>query len=191
MTATLSGVSRMIVYTVMSAYTNHRKSTSVNRSSEQKSTMTERECRTLRMKNHITIALQVTAELNMYSSWRPCFHKNCLTWASQIQHPTAIDNLWLLKVMLRCINDGVTVIKPGHQATGNAHIIWSDESSFMLFPTLGKVYVWRTPKEAYNLECLVPIVEHGIGSVMVWVFCWSHYYPLWLNYCKGVCGQVG
>jgi hypothetical protein len=22
-----------------------------------------------------------------YSSWRPCFHKNCPTWASQIQHP--------------------------------------------------------------------------------------------------------
>jgi hypothetical protein len=22
-----------------------------------------------------------------YSSWRPCFHKHCQTWASQIQHP--------------------------------------------------------------------------------------------------------
>jgi hypothetical protein len=47
-------------------------------------------------------------------------------------------------------------------------VIWSDESSFMLFPTSGRVYVWRTLQEAYNLEYLVPTVEHGHGSVMVW-----------------------
>jgi hypothetical protein len=70
--------------------------------------------------------------------------------------------------MLRCVNDGVMTIKPGHQTTGNVHMIWSDELSFMLFPTIGRVYVWRTPKEAYNLECLVPTVKHGAGSVMVW-----------------------
>jgi hypothetical protein len=33
----------------------------------------------------------------------------------------------------------------------------------MLFP----VYVWRTPKGAYNLECLVPTVSHGVGSNIV------------------------
>jgi hypothetical protein len=38
----------------------------------------------------------------------------------------------------------------------------------MLFPTSGRVYVWRTPKEAYNPECLVPTVKHGGSSVMVW-----------------------
>jgi hypothetical protein len=32
----------------------------------------------------------------------------------------------------------------------------------------GRVYIWRTPKEAYNLECLVPTLKHGGGSVMVW-----------------------
>jgi len=26
----------------------------------------------------------------------------------------------------------------------------------------------KCPKEAYNLECLVPTVEHGSGSVMIW-----------------------
>jgi hypothetical protein len=36
--------------------------------------------------------------------------------------------------MLRCINDGVTTIKPGHQTTGNVCMIWSGELSFMLFP---------------------------------------------------------
>jgi hypothetical protein len=33
-----------------------------------------------------------------------------------------------------------------------ARVIWSDESSFTLFPTSGRVYVWRTPKETYNRE---------------------------------------
>jgi hypothetical protein len=76
-------------------------------------------------------------------------------------------NLWLLKVMLRCINDGATTIKPGHQATGNMRVIWSDESSFTLFLTSGRVHIWRTPKKAYNSECLVPRVKHEGGSVMV------------------------
>jgi hypothetical protein len=69
--------------------------------------------------------------------------------------------------MIRCINHGVTTIKPGHQTTGNMHVIWSYELPFMLFPTSGRVYIWRTPKKAYNLECLVPTVKHGGGSVMV------------------------
>ena len=38
----------------------------------------------------------------------------------------------------------------------------------MLFPTSGRVYVWRTPKEAYNPACLVPTVKHGGGSVTIW-----------------------
>jgi hypothetical protein len=77
-------------------------------------------------------------------------------------------NLRLLKVMLSCVNDGATTIKPGRQTTGNARVIWSRESSFALFPTLGRVYVWRTLEEAHNTECLIPTVKHGGGSVMVW-----------------------
>jgi hypothetical protein len=53
-------------------------------------------------------------------------------------------------------------IKPGDQTSGNAaRVIRSDESSFTLFPASGRVYVWRTPTEAYNPECLVPTVKHG------------------------------
>jgi hypothetical protein len=37
-----------------------------------------------------------------------------------------------------------------------------------LFPTSGQVCVWRTPKEAYNPECLVPNVKHGGGFVIIW-----------------------
>jgi hypothetical protein len=66
--------------------------------------------------------------------------------------------------MLRNIKDGDTTMKPGQQTTGNTHMIRSEESSFILFPTSGRVYIWRTPK-----ECLVLTVKHGGGSVMVWV----------------------
>jgi hypothetical protein len=45
--------------------------------------------------------------------------------------------------------------------------MWSDESSFTLFPTLGQVCVWRTPKAAYKPECLVPTVKPEGGSVMI------------------------
>jgi hypothetical protein len=39
----------------------------------------------------------------------------------------------------------------------------------MLFPTLFVVCVcvWRTPKEEYDIECLVLTVKHGSGSVMI------------------------
>jgi hypothetical protein len=30
------------------------------------------------------------------------------------------------------------------------------------------VYVWKTPKEAYNPECLVPTMKNEGGSVMIW-----------------------
>jgi hypothetical protein len=39
----------------------------------------------------------------------------------------------------------------------------------MLFPTSGRVYIWRTLKEAYSLKFLVPTAKHGEGSVVVWV----------------------
>jgi hypothetical protein len=47
-------------------------------------------------------------------------------------------------------------------------VTWSDESSFTPFPTSGRVCIWRTPKDAYTPECLVPTVKHVDGSVMVW-----------------------
>jgi len=34
----------------------------------------------------------------------------------------------------------------------------------MLFPTSGRVYVWTSPKEAYNPECLVVTVQYGARS---------------------------
>lgn len=48
------------------------------------------------------------------------------------------------------------------------NVVYSDESTYTLFPTTGRVYVWRTPEETYDLDCLKPTVKHGGGSVMVW-----------------------
>jgi hypothetical protein len=85
-------------------------------------------------------------------------------------------NLWLLKVIFRCIDEGLTTINPGHQTNGNSHVIESHELSFThikkslclknteLFPTSRRVYIWRTP----NPECLVPTVKHWGRSAMVW-----------------------
>jgi len=47
------------------------------------------------------------------------------------------------------------------------YIMWSDGSSFTLFPPSGQVYVWTSPKGAYNPESLVPIVTYGARSVMM------------------------
>jgi hypothetical protein len=63
--------------------------------------------------------------------------------------------------MLRYVSDGVMTQKLGYEATANACVMWSGELSFVLFPTSGRVYIWRTPKEPYNPECLVPTVRHG------------------------------
>ena len=46
-------------------------------------------------------------------------------------------------------------------------VIFSDEFVFSLFPTAGRVYAWRQPREAYNPEWLLLTAKHGGGLVMV------------------------
>jgi hypothetical protein len=153
----------------MSAYMNHGKTTSAKRYSWWKSTLTESDCHVVRRivsKNHRTTAAQMTVELNIHLE-DPVSTK---LFNMSFRNPTSmvglqLPNLWLLKLLLRCVNNAVTTIK--HQTTGNACMIWPDELSFTLFPTSRIVYIWGTPKEAYNLECLVPTVKHWGGSVMV------------------------
>uniref|UniRef100_A0A4W6DQP0 Tc1-like transposase DDE domain-containing protein n=1 Tax=Lates calcarifer TaxID=8187 RepID=A0A4W6DQP0_LATCA len=47
-------------------------------------------------------------------------------------------------------------------------ILWSDESSFQLYPPPDNVRVCRRPGEALSRACTVPTVKHGGGSIMVW-----------------------
>jgi hypothetical protein len=105
-------------------------------------------------------------------------------------------NLWLLEVILRYVNDGVTTI-PGHQTTGNEHMICSHEWSFALFLTSEEFTFGEHPRQ--------PTIRNACskkwnkGEVLWWytqqyrgaVFCWPYYHPSWPNYCKGVHGQVG
>jgi hypothetical protein len=131
------------------------KTTSAKRNCGRKSALAERDHRKLWRivsKNRRCNKDERTAELNI--------HLEGPVRASQIQHPRK-DFKWLLKFMFRCVNDGVTTIKPGHQTKGNAHVTGSDEPPFALFPASGRVYVWRAPKEAYSPQCLVPTVKHS------------------------------
>jgi hypothetical protein len=87
-------------------------------------------------------------------------HKSNIRSKAAIAKPLIIE---------RIIIDGVTTIKPGHQTTEYADLIWSGKSSFTLFLTSARVYVWGISREAYNSECLVPTVKHEERALMVWV----------------------
>ena len=133
--------------------------------------LSERDCSTLKRivsNNQRTIAAKVTAELNIHLEYAVSTKTVC--WEL---HKFNIDgSAWIAK---RLVTDNNA---KGRKRWCNNHktwlsddwkyIIWSDESPFTLFPTSGRVYVWRMPKEAYNAECLVPTVKHGGGSVMIW-----------------------
>jgi hypothetical protein len=90
-TATLLVVSRATVSEVMSAYTDHGKTSSAKgeqwakvNTDRKRSSYIEKGClEKLRVHNCCSTGGSGTE----YSSWRSCFHKSCLTWASQIQHP--------------------------------------------------------------------------------------------------------
>ena len=117
-------------------------------------------------KYHTITAAKVTAELS--SHLEDLFPQK--QSGENLTNPTSMVelellNLWLLKTVLkgeRWCNDHKTWMSDDWK-----YVIWSGESSFMLFPTSGQVYVWRMRKVASNLECLVPTVKHGFGSTMI------------------------
>jgi hypothetical protein len=87
-TATLWGVLRATVSKVMLAYMNHGKTTSAKRKSDRKSTQRKRLSYTDKHCFEKSHKYCSTGDIRTeYSSWRPCFHKNCPKWASQIQRP--------------------------------------------------------------------------------------------------------
>jgi transposase len=47
-------------------------------------------------------------------------------------------------------------------------VLWSDESSFTLFPRSGNVYVRRQPGEELRDDCIAPTVKKGGGKINVW-----------------------
>ena len=105
---------------------------------------------------------------SIFLTWRPCFRKNSQTrtWKSNTHGRCAIvkhvinENNAKRRKKWRDDHKTCTV-------DDRKYIIWSEESPVTLFPTSGRVCVWRTPKEAYNPECLVPTAKHWGGSVMI------------------------
>ena len=74
-TASLLVVSRAAVSKVMTAYTNHGKTSSAKRNSSRQPKLSERDCLTLKRivsKNHRTAAVKVTAELSIHLE--DCIH---------------------------------------------------------------------------------------------------------------------
>jgi hypothetical protein len=143
-------------FSIMTAYTIMVRRTSAKRNSVQKSTLTERDCCILRRivsKNHRTTATQVTAELNIYLE-NPISTKTvqCELHKSSVHGRTVIAEPLVHKRWCPLMT-----IKPRHQTTGNARdmVRWVFLHSVCY---VRRVYVWRTPKQVYNLECLVPTV---------------------------------
>ncbi len=52
------------------------------------------------------------------------------------------------------------------------HVLWSDETKINVFGSDGVKRVWWQPGEEYKDKCLLPKVNHGGGSVMIWG--WSY-----------------
>jgi hypothetical protein len=136
----------------MSAYANHGK-TSGKGNSGQKSTLTGRDCHTLRRivsKYHRTAAAQVTAELNIHLedpvSTKTVQHE---LYKSNIHGRTAVTKTLITESNAEMCKQ----LCHNHKTwtSGNWKcMIWSDESSFTQFPTSGRVCIWRIPKEAYS-----------------------------------------
>ncbi|KFM70696.1 Transposable element Tc1 transposase, partial [Stegodyphus mimosarum] len=167
--AEVFSVSRGTVSKIYSAYLKSGKTSSAKSQRGRKCVLSDRDRRSLRVivtKNMKTTAEKGTAEMNAVlpnpvstKTIRRELHKQGIAGSAAIVKPLISDanarnrKRW-------CLSHKAWTIEQWKR------VIWSDESSFTLFPTSGRVYVWRTPSEAYNTDCLLPRVKHGGGSVM-------------------------
>jgi hypothetical protein len=104
-----------------------------------------------------TIAAKVTAELNIHladpvstKTLRRVLHKSHIRGrAAIVKHLITENNA---KRRKRWCDDHKTWTSDIWK-----NVIWSSKSS--------RDYVWRTPKEGYNPECLVSTVKHGRAAI--------------------------
>ena len=169
-TATLLGVSREAVSKFMTAYTNYGKTSSARSNSGRKPKLSERDRRTLkRIVCKILELLQQRLQHNSIvilktlstKTVRRELHKSNIHSRAATAKPLITENNAKWR-QIWC-DDHKTWTSDDWKYT-----IRSGESSFTLFTTSGRVYVWRTPQEAHNPVCLVTTVRHGSGSVTIW-----------------------
>ena len=147
-------------------YTNHGRTSSAKRNSCQKPKLSERDHHTLNrivsinhsrwQQNSVFILKTISTK----TVWQE-LHKSNIHGRTAIAEPLITENC--TKRWKRWCDDHKT-----WPSDARKYVIWSDVSSFTL-PTSGLVYVWTSPKEAYNPACLVPTVKHGARFMMIWV----------------------
>lgn len=170
-TAELFGVSRSTVSRVMTAFENEGKTSSGKHNSGRKPTLSERDRRALQRivrADRRTTAPKITAELNDHLE-SPVSSKT----VRRELHKCGFYGRAAIRKPLLSKNNVSKRLEWSHNLRNWSleqwkNVIFSDESSYTLFPTAGRVYVWRQPKEAFNSDCLLPTVKHGGGSVMIW-----------------------
>ena len=165
-TAQILGVSRGTVSKVMTAFEKEGKTSSSKQNSGRKSKLSERDRRALNRivrQDRKTTAPKITAELNenlqnpvSTKTVRRELHKSGFHGRAAIRKPL-LSKTNVAKRLEWCRNLQNWSIEQWK------NVIFSDESSFTLFPTSGRVYVWRQPKEAYNPDFLLPTVKQLEG----------------------------
>jgi hypothetical protein len=145
-TATSLCVSRAIVSKVMSAYMNHGKTTAAKRDSGRKSTFTERDRRTFRIVSKIQELLHNRWQQNWIFILKTLFpqkkkktvrrelHKSNTHGRAAIAKPLITESN--VQMRKRWCNDHKIWTSDNWK---RARVVWSNESSFMLFPTSGRV----------------------------------------------------
>ena len=170
-TAQMFGVSRGTVSKVMTAFEKEGKTSSAKHKSGRQSKLSERDRRTLNRivrNDRRSTAHKITTELNEHlqnpvstKTVRRELHKGGFHGKVAIRKPL-LSQTNVSKRLEWCLAHRNWSLEQWKS------VIFSDESSFSLFPTSGRVYVWRQPKEAFDSDCLQPTVKHGGGSVMIW-----------------------
>jgi hypothetical protein len=186
---------------VMSAYTNHGKTTLLKRNSGWESTLSGRDHHKLRRvasKNHRIVAAQVRGELNIH-----------------LENPVSTKTVWC-ELHKSNTHSRAAIGKP--QITeSNAqmgkrwchhHKTWKSDkwkrARYGQMSRLSRCFLHQEEFTFGEHPRKPPIrnawfQQWNTGKVLCWfgqqyhgtVFCQTHCYPSWPNYCKGVRGQVG
>ena len=157
----------------MTVFKEHGKT-----SSSQTSRLTERPTCIKNTLKHQTTAAKVTGELNQHLNSSVSIETDCRELNKAGYHGrAAIRKLLLSTINIRKRMKWCRDHK-GRYTDQWKQVIFSYESSFSLFPSEKRFYVWRQPREGYNLD-FFPHVNHGSESVMAWAaISWNSLGPI-------------